>query len=192
QEVDLRELFSFDKLRQSGRVRVITTEEFLEREALSGNLGILPGEDVKSLRVRAVSAYMEAVARQYEGGLPELKVERAALVMPRRKGERVNLEDEKYAFAKEWLYTRSLLEYREGEGWEKAKVIHWRAKDARLLAPFYAFVLHADEVSERYHKRLLRDLLHYPEEVYCKASQIISLLRQEDPSGDFSTFHVRR
>ncbi|CAN0365089.1 unnamed protein product, partial [Scytosiphon promiscuus] len=52
------------------------------------------------------------------------------------------------------------------------QVIHWRAIDARLLAPFYAFVLHADEVSERYHKRLLRDLLHYPEEVYCKASQV--------------------
>ncbi|CAM9564951.1 unnamed protein product, partial [Ectocarpus sp. 12 AP-2014] len=46
--------------------------------------------------------------------------------------------------------------------------------------------------SDQYHKRLLRDLVHYPEEVYCKASQIVSLLRQEDPSGEFSTFHVRR
>ena len=52
------------------------------------------------------------------------------------------------------------------------QLIHWRAREARLLAPFYAFVLHADEVSDRYHKRLLRDLMHYPEEVYCKASQV--------------------
>lgn len=41
---------------------------------------------------QAVTAYMEAVAEQYEGGLPEMKVERAALVMPRRKGEKVDLE----------------------------------------------------------------------------------------------------
>lgn len=51
-------------------------------------------------------------------------------------------------------------------------MIHWRAKQARLLAPFYALVLHADEAAERYHNRLLRDLMHYPEEVYCKASQV--------------------
>lgn len=51
QEVDLRDLFSFDKLRESGRVNIITTEEFLEREAFTGQLGIRPGEAVKSLGV---------------------------------------------------------------------------------------------------------------------------------------------
>lgn len=52
------------------------------------------------------------------------------------------------------------------------KVIHWRAHEARLLAPFYTFVMHADEAADRYYKRLIRDLVHYPEEVYCKASQV--------------------
>ncbi|CBJ48562.1 conserved unknown protein [Ectocarpus siliculosus] len=190
-EVDLRELFSFDKLRASGRVNVITTAEFLEREAVTGNLGVQPDKSVMLLDVKAVEAYMEQVASQYDGGLPELSVERAALVMPRRIDGKVDLEDERYGFAKKWIYGRELLEY-QGQPWEEAKVIHWRAKESRLLAPFYAFVLHADEASDQYHKRLLRDLMHYPEEVYCKASQIISLLRQEDPSGEFSTFHVRR
>eukprot|EP00752_Nemacystus_decipiens_P007761 g6935.t1 len=189
-EVDLRELFSFDKLRQSGRVNIITTEEFLEKEAYTGQLGIEPNEAVKALGVEAVSSYLVEVAGQYEAGLPDLRVEQSAFVLPRRLGGRVDLEDENYAFAKKWLYGRNLLEYREA--WEQAKVIHWRAHEARLLAPFYAVFLHADEVADRYHKRLMRDLMHYPEEVYCKASQIISLLRQEDPSGEFSTFHVRR
>ncbi|CAM9689565.1 unnamed protein product [Pylaiella littoralis] len=189
-EVDLRELFTFDKLRESGRVNVITTEEFLAIEAVSGGLGIQPGENVTQLDPLAVNEYMIQVARQYEGGLPEFELDQAAFVMPRRIGERVDLEDEKYAFAKTWLFERELLEYREK--WAEAKVIHWRGKGARLLQPFYTFVLHGDEFADRYHKRLLRDLLHYPEEVYCKASQVISLLRQEDPSGDFSTFHVRR
>eukprot|EP00903_Cladosiphon_okamuranus_P015678 g14476.t1 len=189
-EVDLRGLFSFDKLRESGRVNIITTAEFLEREAFTGQLGVKPGEAVKKLNVQAVSSYLVEVAGQYEGGLPEMHVEHSAFVLPRHLGERVDLKDESYAFAKKWLYGRELLEYREA--WQQAKVIHWRAKEARLLAPFYAFVLHADEVAERYHNRLLRDLMHYPEEVYCKASQIISLLKEEDPSGEFSTFHVRR
>ena len=49
--MDLRGLFSFDKLRESGRVSVITTEEFIEKEALSGNLEIAPSENVMRLDV---------------------------------------------------------------------------------------------------------------------------------------------
>ncbi|CAM9355148.1 unnamed protein product [Ascophyllum nodosum] len=189
-DVDLRELFTFDKLRQSGRVEVITTEEFLEREALSGNLGVSPSEDVKRLKHQAVSQYLTNVGAKYQNGLPQLSVGKEAFVMPRRMDERVMLKSPTYDLARKWLNTRTELDYLDQ--WKDAKVIHWRAHEARLLAPFYAFVMHADEVADRYYKRLMRDLLHYPEEVYCKASQVIALIRQEDPSGSFSSFHVRR
>lgn len=59
QEVDLRELFSFDKLRESGRVSVMTTEEFLEKEAFPGNLGIQPSEDVMRLKVLVRNTYAQ-------------------------------------------------------------------------------------------------------------------------------------
>lgn len=72
------------------------------------------------------------------------------------------------------------------------QIIHWRTHEARLLAPFYSVVLHADELAQNYYGRLMRDLVHYPEEVYCKASQIISLIRAEGWSGSFSSLHVRR
>ncbi|CAM9337395.1 unnamed protein product [Laminaria digitata] len=189
-EVDLRDLFSFDKLRQSGRVSVITSEEFIEKEALSGNLEISPSEDVMRLKVQAVAKYLEEVAAQYENGLPTFEVQKSAFVMPRRLNQRVELETQPYELAKKWLIGRRLVEYREA--WQDAKVIHWRSHDARLLAPFYSLVLHTDEVADRYYKRLLRDAMHYPEEVYCKASQVIALLRQEDPSGVFSSLHIRR
>eukprot|EP00904_Undaria_pinnatifida_P005053 jgi/Undpi1/1678/HiC_scaffold_11.g05068.m1 len=189
-EVDLRELFSFDKLRESGRVSVITTEEFIEKEALSGNLGISPSENVKRLNNKAVSQYLEEVGAQYEKGLPAFEVSKSAFVMPRRLDERVDLEASPYELAKQWLFGRELVEYREA--WQEAKIIHWRSHDARLLAPFYSIVLHTDEVADRYYKRLLRDMVHYPEEVYCKASQVVALLREEDPSGSFSSFHIRR
>ena len=58
--MDLRDLFSFDKLRESGRVSVITTEEFIEKEALSGNLGISPSEDVMRLNVWVRRPHMGA------------------------------------------------------------------------------------------------------------------------------------
>ncbi|CAM9188214.1 unnamed protein product [Pylaiella littoralis] len=188
--VDVGSLFSFDKLRASGRVNVITAAEFLAAEAATGGLGIPPSEDVMGLDVVAYDEYMVQVASQYEGGLPEINVDSHAFVMPRRMGETVNLQDPEYAFAKEWLYDRQLLEYRGA--WADAKVLHFRTNGARLLTPFYGWLLHADEVADRYYKRLMRDLFHYPEEVYCKASQIISMLEEEDPSGVFSTFHVRR
>ncbi|CAM9179038.1 unnamed protein product [Laminaria digitata] len=142
------------------------------------------------LDVTAVTQYLETVAAQYTSGLPTLKVDNSAFVMPRRLHERVDLETPPYELAKKWLFGRKLVEYREA--WQEAKVIHWRSQDARLLAPFYSLVLHTDEVADRYYKRLMRDLMHYPEQVYCKASQVIALIRQEDPSGSFSTFHIRR
>lgn len=52
QEVDLRALFTFDKLRESGRVKIITTAEFLAMEAVTGGLGIQPGEKVMQLNVK--------------------------------------------------------------------------------------------------------------------------------------------
>lgn len=81
----------------------------------------------------------------------------------------------------------------DGGGRDRARqVIHWRSKGARLLTPFYGFVLHADEVAQRYYSRLIRDNMHYPEEVYCKASQVVSLIKAENSSGSFSSMHIRR
>lgn len=67
QEVDLRELFSFDKLRESGRVNIITMAEFLEREAFTGQLGIQPREAVKKLNVE-VSLFLFSGMKELSTG----------------------------------------------------------------------------------------------------------------------------
>lgn len=51
----MNSLFSLDKLAASGRVKVITTEEFFEQEALTGKLGIAPSEEAKRLDVKVTS-----------------------------------------------------------------------------------------------------------------------------------------
>ncbi|CAN0199471.1 unnamed protein product, partial [Discosporangium mesarthrocarpum] len=53
-------------------------------------------------------------------------------------------------------------------------VIHFRSSipTARMLAPFYTFMHHVDPAVDNYFKRLVRDHVHYKEEVYCKASQV--------------------
>lgn len=45
---------------------------------------------------QAYDEYMVQVASQYEAGLPEMSVDHSALVMPRRMGERVDLEVTKH------------------------------------------------------------------------------------------------
>lgn len=48
----MRSLFTFDKLRESGRVNIITTAEFLAMEAVTGGLGVQPWEKVMQLDVQ--------------------------------------------------------------------------------------------------------------------------------------------
>jgi GDP-fucose protein O-fucosyltransferase len=75
---------------------------------------------------------------------------------------------------------------------QTAKVIHWSEAHTRVLTHFYAFCTHASTRVNNYHKRLIRDKLHYNDEMYCKASQILTLLRAESPDGSFSSMHIRR
>ncbi len=80
--MDLRDLFSFDKLRASGRVNILTTEEFLEKEAFAGNLGIYPAKKVEGLgeKVRGdacVGVHKNRIVgnRVFRVGLSDLLVE---------------------------------------------------------------------------------------------------------------------
>jgi GDP-fucose protein O-fucosyltransferase len=89
-----------------------------------------------------------------------------------------------------WLAGRKLVQY--DELWQDSKLIHWRAKECRLLTHFYTFIRHNDQAVDNYHKRLIRDIMHYKDEMFCKASQIITMLKAESSNGSFSSFHIRR
>jgi GDP-fucose protein O-fucosyltransferase len=85
---------------------------------------------------------------------------------------------------------RTIIEY--STPMQNAKLIHWSENHTRVLTHFYAFLTHASTRVNNYHKRLIRDKLHYNDDMYCKASQILTLLRAESPDGSFSSMHIRR
>jgi GDP-fucose protein O-fucosyltransferase len=89
-----------------------------------------------------------------------------------------------------WLAGRKLIQH--DERWQDSKLIHWRAKECRLLTHFYTCIRHTDKAVDNYHKRLIRDIMHYRDEMFCKANQIITMLKAESSSGSFSSFHIRR
>ena len=87
-----------------------------------------------------------------------------------------------------------------GEAFQNAKVLHILGDESsghRLLSPFYGFFiedLHQDLAI----KRIIRDHLRYVDKIQCAAASIVSAIRarvqsrSNDPSGSFSSLHVRR
>lgn len=69
--VDLTELFTFDKLRESGRVSIITTEEFLAKEASPGGLGVEPDKGVMRLDPKVKIEVTDKAVRLTEAGSKE-------------------------------------------------------------------------------------------------------------------------
>lgn len=78
--------------------------------------------------------------------------------------------------------------------WHEQKVIHFISKPAihlRLLQPFYTFMFFEDIHMDLFYKRFIRDYVHYLDEIFCKAAIIVNSLQNEG-SGHYSSFHIRR
>mmetsp|Transcript_27209 Transcript_27209/g.93516 ORF Transcript_27209/g.93516 Transcript_27209/m.93516 type:complete len:571 (-) Transcript_27209:157-1869(-) len=62
----------------------------------------------------------------------------------------------------------------------------------RLLAPWYAYLLHSDPAVSNFYKRFVRDFVRFDEaRVVCAAAAIVNWVRSEAPTG-FSALHARR
>lgn len=79
------------------------------------------------------------------------------------------------------------------------KFIHWDSAhlEYRLINHFYAFLHFTNSTIDNHYKRLVRDTLHYRDEVFCTAGKIVHALQREAalPSSTpsfFSALHVRR
>jgi hypothetical protein len=77
--------------------------------------------------------------------------------------------------------------------WTKPQLLHWNAAgvdEYRLLDHFYTAMFFTNPVIDNYMKRLIRDTLHYNDEIHCVAGKIIRALHDEFPV--MSSWHVRR
>jgi len=79
--------------------------------------------------------------------------------------------------------------------WHDQPYLHFISKPGiglRLLEHFYCWIHFEDPKMDRHYKRFIRDFVHYVDIIFCKAAIIIKRLRELSPSGEFSSFHVRR
>ncbi len=178
-------------------VNVITTKEFLDKEAITMQLGIMPKREVYAdMNPEAIQEYFESIAKQYPGGVPNFHLGKTPIVLPFKPGEQVVITDPRRKDQDDfnnWLDGRSIKQYTLGDDWFEAKLIHLKdSKNNRLLIPFYCLVRHSDHDKDMYYKRLVRDRLHIHDKFFCKAGQVIAMLREESTTGRFNTMHVRR
>ncbi len=176
-------------------VNVITAKEFIEKEAITNQLGIMPGEEVYAdMHRTAIEKYFEDVARQYPGGVPDFKLGKEVIVLPFKPGEEVIITDSRRKDQDDfnnWLDGRHIQPYTSE--WSEAKFIYLKdVRKQRLLIPFYCLLRHSVNDKDMYFKRLVRDRLHVHDKFFCKAGQIIAMLREESTTGCFNTMHVRR
>ncbi|CBJ26099.1 GDP-fucose protein O-fucosyltransferase, family GT65 [Ectocarpus siliculosus] len=178
-------------------VDVISMQDFLGRE--SKNLGKLPPANLLEKPADLWNFFEGDSVRNLTW--PAWEVSKKALVFPSSPGKPLPLEDQGFVQRlQDFLNTRQAVTYDE-DAWN-SKVIHFSgdchdsraegSKNRRPLIHFYAFMLHADTLVDSRVKRFARDRLRYRDRIFCKASQIVSMLLEESEGGSFSSCHVRR
>ena len=206
-EHSFADFFPFDYIQHM--VRVITMDEFLLREAVTGRLrhavtGLptYPPGNVSSFR--GTIAKERNVMWDYLRNAttcPPWKCMREYLVIPRFPGFNASEDEAAAEYAKRQLVfagdpkfgmTRTARVY--DAYWHTQKVIHFISKPGsghRLLQHYYTFLHFQDSSMDRLYKRFVRDFVHYIPLIHCKAASIIARLL-EAGNGTYSSWHVRR
>lgn len=191
------DFFPFEKIRE--RMNVISMEEFMEREAITGHLKVNnssplypPGNKTVFIGTErddrlAMWAYLRQIA-----ACPAWKSMEEFLVIPAspvssRSEKNLNLT-RLMAFAA----NRTAQFY--DSFWQNQKVIHFISKPElgyRLLEHFYTFLYFEDLAMDHFFKRFVRDYVHYQRDMMCRAALIVHKLMVEG-NGSFIAFHIRR
>mmetsp|Transcript_3067 Transcript_3067/g.6376 ORF Transcript_3067/g.6376 Transcript_3067/m.6376 type:complete len:786 (+) Transcript_3067:1646-4003(+) len=175
-------------------INIISMEEFLRKEALSGNLNdagctsndcaLLPPEsriNWNGHKLEEIYTYLEKI-----GTVPQWNTypPKCAVLIP---------ATDSYVNAnKNHLHKNDsnlpICNYNSTES-----VLHL---SKRILAPFYSFVLFEEESQDLFAKRFVRDFLHYNDEVLCGSARIVGAIEEYAVSmgfpTEFTSMHIRR
>lgn len=197
------DFFPFDFINK--RFPVISMEEFMQREAVTGNLvrnddnSILypPGNKTEFIGTDKIDRNLMWDYLRNVSECPLWKCMKEFVVIPPSPGLNVSLLPPIQSNE----YKRKLDEFGAGRkpNWyddylQNKKIIHFISKPGlgyRLLEHFYTFIHFEDPKMDRFYKRFVRDYVHYIDIIFCKAGIIVDKLLKEG-QGKFSTFHIRR
>lgn len=200
-EFDAFDFYTLDEINAHWHVAVITTQEFFEREVEPGKVGLKPTKSFPAMSESDIFSFYEELHR-HQLSVPEL-VDIGpddVYVFPYEARSLVNITEPRYAenarLQKE-IAGRHVLEYTKRM--QQANFLYFpRNLDLQADMPlFYLYFTHAHLWESNFYKRFIRDALRFKSEVFCKASQVISLLQGESrrlgfADGSFHTLHVRR
>ena len=196
------DFFPFDIIKQ--RVPVISMEDFMSKEAITGNLrynsdphrvAYPPQNKTEFIATERTERLMMWDYLRNVSACPYWKNMKEFIVIP--EGPGINAS----AMALKQPYKRRQELFAAGRDaiyyddyWQNQMVIHFISKPElgyRLLEHFYVFIHFQDPAVDRLYKRFVRDYVHYIDTIFCKAAIIINKLLEEG-KGRYSSFHIRR
>ncbi len=203
------DFFPFDHINK--RMKVITMEEFMEKEGITGHMTRYnsdgkvtneimypPGNKTVFIgTVRDDRLSMWYYLRNVSA-CPAWKSMEEFVVIP--PGPNINVTT-KYPPKIAAKYHETLTKFASkrkpvyyDEYWQQQKFVHFISKPElgfRLLEHFYTFIYFEDEYMDKYYKRFIRDYVHYIDTIFCKSAKIIHQL-QLLGNGSYVSFHIRR
>lgn len=194
------DFFPFDFIRK--RMPIITMEEFMRREAITGHLSKInstepyypPGnQTVFEATLRSQRLSMWEYLRNVTA-CPKWQALTQFLAVPAHPGDdHPDLSNPDTA-KRQFLFAANRTAIYYDRYWQEQKVIHFISKPGdgyRLLDHFYTYIFFENVYMDRYFKRFVRDYVHYMDVIFCKAALIINKLKLES-GGKYTAFHIRR
>lgn len=196
-EMGFEDFFDVDLLKRHKGGHMITMKEFLEREAVTGNLkgGVLPPGNSSDVWGGALWAYVEKASDIHPAWYGRF------LAFPDRADNWNLSADHKHpnTTARLKRFGGERLPVFYDEEMQRAKLIHFKARDeTRILQHHYAFAFFADAKMQSFYKRFIRDYMRYKDSIQCSGAELVAAIRadalRDDPSsgGDFYALHIRR
>jgi len=193
------------------RVKVITTEEFLKKEATpNGQFSLPPNqyEELSTLARKGCDKKAVSCGKIHDylmqfGTTPNITAthhqclvvdhgmyQRGKPDFPDRAEKFCSSGNRKTVYLTKEFNRPQLLYIQAGK------------PQTRMLAHFYGYITFTDPSTDNYFKRYIRDLLHYRHEIFCAAGNIVAALQaiakdhgsSIDPEGygGYSALHIRR
>eukprot|EP01038_Epipyxis_sp_PR26KG_P012435 gene12435-16679_t len=195
------DFFPFDYINK--RLPVIEMDEFMRREAITGQLHYNHDKSMVAYPPKNKTTFI-GTDRDDRNSMweylrnvsacPHFTPMEEFVVIPESPGTGNNRSTLPAYKKKRDIFAAKRKPVYYDDYWQKQKVIHFISKPGlgyRLLEHFYTFIHFEDDAMDRYFKRFVRDYVHYTDIIFCKAALIISELKRLG-NGSYSSFHIRR
>mmetsp|Transcript_32765 Transcript_32765/g.78242 ORF Transcript_32765/g.78242 Transcript_32765/m.78242 type:complete len:603 (-) Transcript_32765:25-1833(-) len=206
------EFLDFEALRR--KVPMMKMSEFLEKEGKGADKMFTVPDGAVGNKIRKAADRCLYVMKSDrpcellysflgdEGFVPELQGGRDCLIMDQARQAATStytdqelfdlMPDDEQRKVTEFCDSRTPVFF--GRDLDTAPHIHLHSgeKHHRLLNHFYTFLYFADVKVDHHFKRMVRDFLHYTDDIWCAASRVLGAIEKETQGSTFSSIHVRR